>query len=100
MDRVPRLQAVPATQGQVAHCMPGPAVRRLQGPGGQCMQDLAVPCTQGPAAHYMQAQVVRETQDRVELPTRGQVGLVMRVLAGLAMPRMRQANSAPQFANP
>jgi len=76
------------------------AARRLQDPEDQCTQDLAVPCTPGPVAHYIQAQVVQEIQDRVELPMRGQVVLVMRVLAALVMPRMRQSNSAQQSANP
>jgi hypothetical protein len=72
----------------------------MQGPAGQCTQDLVVPCTQGLVARYMLAQVVPETRDRVELPMLGQAVLAMRVPAALAMPRMRQVNSAPQFANP
>ena len=75
------------------------AAQRQQGRVAQCMQDLAVPCTQDPEAHDMQVQVVQETQDRVELPMRGRAGLVTQVLAVLAMPRMRQAGSAPQYAS-
>lgn len=56
----------------------------MRAPAGQCTQDLAVPSMQDPVARYMQAQVVP----------------AMRALAALAMLRMRQANSAPQFANP